>query len=202
MLLSERTIIVVKGELSMTDERIVELYLRRDESAVAETQQKYGHYLTKIAYNILNDMEDSLESVNDTYMRAWKAMPPHRPKVLSSFLAKITRRVAIDVIRKRTREKRVPSEYTYSLSELEECIPDGNAAEQEAEAALLAKAINQYLRTLPQETRNLFVGRYYFLDSLKDAANYCGMSEAKAKTLLYRTRCGLKDYLEKEGFYI
>lgn len=186
----------------MTDERIVDLYWRRDESAVAETQQKYGHYLTKIAYNILNDMEDSLESVNDTYMRAWKAMPPHRPRVLSSFLAKITRRVAIDVVRKRTREKRIPSEYTYSLAELEECISGGETAEQMIEVELLAKAINQFLRTLPQETRNLFIGRYYFLDSLKDAANYCSMSEAKAKTLLYRTRCGLKEYLEKEGFYI
>lgn len=186
----------------MTDERIVDLYWRRDQSAVAETQQKYGHYLTKIAYNILNDMEDSLESVNDTYMRAWKAMPPHRPKVLSTFLAKITRRVAIDIVRKRTRDKRIPSEYTCSLTELEECVSDGTSAEQKVEVELLAKAINQYLRTLPQETRNLFIGRYYFLDSLKDAAAYCGMSEAKAKTLLYRTRCGLKEHLEKEGFYI
>lgn len=186
----------------MTDEKIVDLYWRRDESAVAETQAKYGHYLTKIAYNILNNMEDSLESVNDTYMRAWKAMPPHKPQVLSTFLAKITRRVAIDVVRKRTREKRVPTEYTCSLTELEECISDGSTAEQQIEVDLLAKTINQYLRTLQKETRELFICRYYFLDSLKDAAKYCKMSEAKAKTLLYRTRCGLKDYLEKEGFHI
>lgn len=186
----------------MTDEKIVDLYWSRDESAVAETQQKYGHYLTKIAYNILNNMEDSLECVNDTYMRAWKAMPPHRPQVLSAFLAKITRRVAIDVVRKRTREKRIPSEYTFSLSELEDCISDGSTAEQQMEVDFLAKSINQYLHTLPKETRNLFVCRYYFLDSLKDAAKHCGMSEAKAKTLLYRTRCGLKEHLEKEGFHI
>lgn len=186
----------------MTDEKIVDLYWRRDESAVAETQEKYGHYLTKIAYNILNDMEDSLESVNDTYMRAWKAMPPHRPQVLSTFLAKITRRVSIDVIRKRNRTKRIPTEYTYSLTELEECVSDGSTAENQVEVECLAQAINQYLRKLPKETRNLFVCRYYFLDSLKDAAKYCDMSEAKAKTLLYRTRCGLKEHLEKEGFYI
>ncbi len=202
MRLSKRTIIAVKGVSSMTDERIVDLYWKRDESAVAQTQEKYGHYLTKIAYNILGNMEDSLESVNDTYMRAWKAMPPHRPKVLSVFLAKITRRTAIDVVRRHTREKRIPSEYIYSLTELEECIPDGNTAEQAVEAELLAKAINRCLCTLPQETRNLFIGRYYSLDSLKDAANYCGMSETKAKALLYRTRCGLKEYLQKEGFYI
>lgn len=186
----------------MTDEKIVDLYWKRDESAVAETQQKYEHYLTKIAYNILNDIEDSLESVNDTYLRAWKAMPPHRPAVLSTFLAKITRRVAIDMVRKRNRGKRIPSEYTYSLTELEDCIPCGSGPEHKAETALLAKVINEYLRTLPEETRNLFIGRYFFLDSLKEAAAYCGMSEAKAKTLLYRTRCGLKECLEKEGFFI
>lgn len=186
----------------MTDEMIVDLYWRRDESAIAETQQKYEKYLTKIAYNILYNLEDSMESVNDTYMRAWKAMPPHRPKVLSTFLAKITRRVAIDMVRRHNRNKRVPSEYTTSLTELEECLSNGNTAETKLEEGLLATAINQYLRTIPEENRNLFIGRYFFLDSLKDAAKYCGMSEAKAKTVLYRTRLGLKEYLEKEGFYL
>lgn len=186
----------------MTDEKIVDLYWERDESAVARTQEKYGHYLTKIAYNILNDMEDSLESVNDTYLRAWKAIPPHRPQVLSTFLAKITRRVAIDMVRRRTREKRIPTEYTYSLTELEDCLSDGSTAEQKLEVEFLAKSISQYLRGVSQEARTLFICRYYYLDSLKDAAKYCNMSESKAKTLLYRTRCGLKEYLEKEGFYI
>ncbi|MGN1157597.1 MAG: RNA polymerase sigma factor, partial [Agathobacter sp.] len=115
---------------------------------------------------------------------------------------KITRRVAIDMVRRHNRNKRVPSEYTTSLTELEECLSNGNTAETKLEEGLLATAINQYLRTIPEENRNLFIGRYFFLDSLKDAAKYCGMSEAKAKTVLYRTRLGLKEYLEKEGFYL
>lgn len=186
----------------MTDERIVQLYWNRDESAVAETQSKYGRYLTKIAYNILTDMEDSLESVNDTYMHAWKSMPPHRPSVLSTYLAKITRRVAIDILRKKSRDKRIPSEYTFSLSELDDLISNGHRMEEQIEAEELAKVINAYLKTISAEARQLFVGRYFFLDSLKDAARYCGMSEAKAKSMLYRTRCGLKAYLEQEGYYI
>lgn len=186
----------------MTDEKIVDLYWRRDESAVTETQLKYEKYLTKVAYNILYDLEDSMESVNDTYLRAWKAIPPHRPQVLSTFLAKITRRVAIDMVRRRNRSKRVPSEYTASLTELEECIADRNTPEMELDGELLADAINKYLRTLPEATRSLFIGRYFYMDSLKEAAQYCEMSEAKAKTLLYRTRQGLKEYLEKEGFYL
>lgn len=186
----------------MTDERIVQFYWDRDESAVAETQSKYGRYLTKIAYNILTDMEDSLESVNDTYMYAWKSIPPHRPGVLSTYLAKITRRVSIDILRKKNREKRIPSEYTFSLYELKDCISDHNRTEQKIEAEELAKAIQTYLKTVSPEARRLFIGRYYFLDSLKDVAKYCNMSEAKAKSMLYRTRCGLKSYLEQEGYYI
>lgn len=186
----------------MTDEKIVQLYWDRNESAIAETQSKYGRYLTKIAYNILTDMEDSLESVNDTYLYAWKSIPPHRPNVLSTYLAKITRRVAIDCVRKKNRQKRIPSEYTYSLSELDECISNDSSTEQRLETEELGKIINAYLKTLSPEARHLFIGRYFFLDSLKDVANYCGMSESKAKSMLYRTRCGLKKYLEQEGYYI
>ena len=186
----------------MTDEKIVDLYWQRDESAVSETQVKYGRYLTKIAYNILTDMQDSLESVNDTYMYAWKAMPPHRPTILSTFLAKITRRAAIDIVRKKNRDKRIPSEYTFSLSELEECISDQRTVEQKIEAEELGNLIKKYLKTISPEARQLFIGRYFFLDPLKEVARYCGMSEAKAKSMLYRTRCGLREYLNQEGYYV
>ena len=87
-----------------------------------------------------------------------------------------------------------------SLTELEDCLESGGTPEEEMEVKLLADAINEFLRTLPRDARNLFVGRYYYLDSLKDVAEYCGMSESRAKSLLFRTRCNLKVYLEKEGF--
>ena len=186
----------------MTDEKIIELYWNREEAAVAETQSKYGRYLTKIAYNILSDIEDSLESVNDTYMHAWKSIPPHRPNQLSSYLAKITRRGSIDILRKKSRGKRIPSEYICSLSELDELLSDRKSVEAKLEAEELGKTINAYLKTISPEARRLFIGRYFFLDSLKDVAKYCNMSESKAKSMLYRTRCGLKTYLEKEGYSI
>lgn len=37
----------------MQDEMIVDLYWKRDESAISETERKYGRYLSKIAYNML-----------------------------------------------------------------------------------------------------------------------------------------------------
>ena len=184
----------------MQDEIIVALYWKRNESAISETERKYGRYLSKIAHNILSDWEDSKETVNDTYLKAWNSMPPHKPNVLSTYLGKITRQLSIDAFRTRNREKRKPSEYAVSLSELEDCVSGEETTEQSVDLKLLAEAINTYLYTLPTETRNVFVGRYYFADSIKEVADYYGISEPKVKSMLYRTRQGLKDYLEKEGF--
>lgn len=184
----------------MEDNMIVALYWKRDEAAIRETEQKYGRYLSKIAYNILADMEDSKEIVNDTYLKAWNSMPPHQPNVLSTYLGKITRQLSIDVFRYRKREKRRASEYAISLSELKECVSGGNTTEQNMDLQLLAEAINTYLYTLNPEARNTFVGRYYYMDSIKEVASYYDMSESRVKSMLHRTRKGLKAYLKKEGF--
>ena len=186
----------------MLDEEIVNLYWKRDERAIRETKTAYGRYLHKIAYNVLSDIEDCRESVNDTYLAAWNSMPPNRPSILSTYLGKITRRISIDIFRKKNCEKRRASEYALSLDELQECVPGGNLPEEELEVKMLAKAINEFLRLQSDDARNLFIGRYYFLDSLRDVARYCGMSESKAKTILYRTRCNLKAHLEQEGFVL
>ena len=184
----------------MKDAEIVALYWERNEEAIQQTQRKYGAYLSKIAYNILSDFEDSKECVNDTYLKAWDSMPPHRPDVLSTYLGKIARQLSIDMFRKKHSTKRYASEYALSLDELGDSFSDGSTPEQSFDAKLLDAAINRFLRTLPHEARNTFLGRYYFFDSLKEVARYCGMSEAKAKSLLYRTRQSLKAYLVKEGF--
>lgn len=186
----------------MEDERIISLYWQRDETAIRETEERYGHYLLKIAYNVLSDLEDSKESVNDTYLKAWNSIPPHRPNVLSAYLGKITRELSIDIFRKRKSKKRQPSEYLLSLSELSESVSDGDSTEGAVNLKLLAESISSFLRTLPPEARNTFVGRYYFLDSIRAVAEYYGMSESKVKSLLHRTRIKLKHHLEQEGFFL
>lgn len=190
----------------MQDIDIVKLYWERSELAIEETQKKYERYLTKIAYNILADNEDSKESVNDTYLAAWNSIPPHRPEVLSTYLGKLTRRISIDIFRRKSRVKRKSSEYELSLAELGEdtaVMADNRFEPEEAmDVKLLAGVINVFLRELPEDARNLFIGRYYFLDPLKNVADYCGMTESKAKSMLFRTRNKLRDYLREEGYYI
>jgi RNA polymerase sigma-70 factor (ECF subfamily) len=184
----------------LEDSQIVSLYWDRNETAIAQTEKKYGVYLSKIAYNILADREDTQESVNDTYLAAWNSIPPHRPSILSTYLGKLTRRISIDCFRSRTRQKRQAGEYAISLEELGDCVSGGNTTEEIVNVRLLADAIGIYLRTLPADTRNAFLARYYFLDPIREVAKNCGMTESKCKTVLHRTRLGLKAYLEKEGF--
>lgn len=183
----------------MDDSQIVALYWDRNETAIDHTDKKYGRYLTKIAYNILADREDSQESVNDTYLAAWNSMPPHRPNVLSAYLGKLTRRISIDLFRKKNSQKRGGSQYDLSLQELESCVGE-NTTEQALDAQLLSQAIESYLRSIGEEARNVFIGRYYYLDPVKTVAGYCHISESKAKILLHRTRQGLWEHLQKEGF--
>ncbi|MBQ7124362.1 MAG: sigma-70 family RNA polymerase sigma factor [Oscillospiraceae bacterium] len=186
----------------MDDLKIIELFFDRKEYAIAETERKYGCYLSKIAYNILFDTEDSKECVNDTYMKAWNTIPPQKPNILRTFLGKITRRLAIDIFRKKHAEKRGNSEYAISLSELDECIPDKYSAETEFEQKELSKSINLFLASLSKENRDIFVCRYFYSDSIKEIASFFGTSESKIKSSLFRSRKILKDQLLKEGFYL
>lgn len=184
----------------MKDEEIVALYWSRNEDAIAETSRKYGAYLSKIAYNVLYDPHDSEECVNDTFLKAWNSMPTHRPSVLSCYLGRIARQLAVDVYRKKHAQKRYASEYALSLAELGDTFSDGSTPEQELHAAALCDAMDAFLHSLPPAARTMFIGRYYFFDSLKTIAEYCGTAEGTVKSSLFRTRQALKAYLIKEGF--
>ena len=138
--------------------------------------------------------------MNDAYLGAWNSIPPHRPDVLPAYLAKLTRRCAIDMFRRRHREKQRESEYTLSLDELADCVTGGDTPEETVELTELTQAIETYLRSLNSEARTAFIARYFFLDSVREIAVCHHMSESKVKSLLFRLRKGLRDYLIKEGF--
>ncbi len=181
----------------MQDAEIVALFLEHDEGAVSAAREKYGRYIQKIAYNFTGDLSDSEELLNDVLLRAWSSIPPQEPKDLRSYLSMLTRRAAVDLLRKRGRQKR-SSEYSVSLSELEECLPGGSDPEREADSKLLAEAMNRWLNTLSQEQRTAFVCRYYYSDPISAIAKNIGASSPKVKSMLFRLRAGLKAFLEKE----
>ncbi len=182
----------------MKDNEIIDLYWERKETAIAESADKYGSYCHSISYNILHNNEDADECVNDTWLGAWKSMPPQRPERLSTYLGKITRNLSLNRFKKYTAEKRGLGQTELVLSELEDCIPDETSVEQIVDEMLLVKTINDFLYTQPEQKRNIFIRRYWYLFPIKDIAAVYDMSESKVASLLFRMRNDLKTHLEKE----
>jgi len=182
----------------MDDSRIIDLYFSRSEEAIAQTEKKYGSYCYCIAYNILTNKEDAEESVSDTYMTAWRAMPPRRPNVLSAFLGKITRHISIDRWRARSAYRRGGGEITLALEELEDCVAGTKNVEAEVLGKETVRAYIRFLDSLPVTERRVFLLRYWYLESVDSIASKFGFSQSKVKSMLYRTRSRLRQQLEKE----
>ena len=183
----------------MEDNAIIDLFCARSESAIAAASQKYGAYCTKIAMNILRSSEDADECVNDAYLAAWNAIPPHRPSIFSAFLGKITRNLAFDKYKSRNAKKRGGNEIELILDELEDCIASQNDVEAEFDAKQTSKIINEFLYSIESEQRAVFVRRYWYSDGIADIASRFNMSQSKVKSMLFRIRNKLKVYLETEG---
>ena len=183
----------------MKDNEIIELYWNRDEAAITATADTYGNYCYSIAYNILYNNEDAEECVNDTWMNAWKSIPPHRPNRLSSYLGKITRNLSLNRYKLLTAQKRGMGQVELALSELEGCVPAQTNMDKITDEMVLVSAIEAFLRAQPRTERNIFVGRYWYLYPIRDLARAYRMSESKIASLLYRMRNKLKLHLEKEG---
>lgn len=183
----------------MEDERIVELYWRRSESAIGETDRKYGPYCRAIAYNVLASREDAEECVDDTWLKAWNAMPDKRPARLAPFLGRITRNLALDRLDRRLSRKRGGGEAALCLEELADCLPAGRDPEAELEAKELARYIRAFAAGLPETERRLFTARYFFMASVGEIAQKSGLSQSKVKVSLYNSRKKLLRFLQKEG---
>lgn len=184
----------------MTDEKIIQLYFDRNEQAITQTAEKYGRLTNSIAYNILNNREDAEECVNDTYAGLWNAIPPEKPRNFTAFICKIARNLSLKRLEYLTREKRSP-DITLSLEELSDILPDNRYSPEISEEDI-GKAISDFLRTEKQDSRNVFIRRYYFFDSVKEISKRFDFTESKVKNMLFATRNKLKDYLIKEGIEI
>lgn len=184
----------------MDDVKIVQLYWDRDEQAITETADKYGNYCTAIARNILGIYEDAEECVNDTYLKAWNAIPPQRPKLLSAFLGKITRNLSINRYKYNTADKRGGGELPAVLEELAGCVSGKDHTELAYERKELVAAINKFLGELTPQKRNIFLCRYWYTDSIDEIAARYSMTSFAVSMTLTRVRAKLRSYLVERGF--
>lgn len=182
----------------MDDREIITLYQSRDETAITETDRKYGPFCRRVAENILTVREDAEECVSDTYHAAWNAIPPQEPRSLRAFLGRIVRNLSLD----RWRAGRARKRYNgveVLLSELEDCVPDGETAEEALDRRALGETISRWLDGLPEEERRLFLRRYWYGDAVKTLAEEAGCTENQMAQRMLRLRKQLRRVLEAEG---
>ena len=182
----------------MEDARIVQLYWERNEAAISATADKYGAYCASIARNILGDPEDVEECVSDTYLRAWNAIPPHRPQILPAFLGRITRNLALNRYRHSRADKRGGGRLPAVLEELS-FVTGGEDAEQALDRREVVDAVNSFLAGLPARKRTIFLCRYWYLDSIAEIGARFGMTEGSVSVTLSRLRRKLRDHLLERG---
>ena len=185
----------------LDDSAIIELYWQRDEDAILHTDIKYRRVLMTVAYNIVHDKRDCEECLNDTYMGAWKTIPPTRPNALRAFLTTVMRRVAVNRYTRNIRKSVVPSEMTVSFSELED-ITSGTSVESEFDSVLFGKALSDFLRTLSKRRRFIFMSRYYVCNTVDKIADDLNLSRSTVNKELAFIRKELKEKLESEGLFL
>ena len=186
----------------MDDTNIIALYWELNEIAIAETDVKYRRYLFSIAYNIVHDKQDCEECLNDTYIGAWNAMPPSKPNVLKAFLTTITRRIAIKRYHSNTRQRRIPSEMTVSLSELEDFIAGDGDVDADFDADRLGHIISEFVHSLSDRRQFIFISRYYVSEPVNTIARDLHLSRSMVNKELASIRKTLKEKLEKEGYSV
>ena len=186
----------------MEDKQIIELFWQRNEAAIEETSKKYGAYCFTIADNILNNQEDAEECLNDTWLKAWNAIPPQKPDNLRLFLAKITRNLSLNRVEAQNAKKRGSGEFALVLDELSECIASYSDVENTYLAKELGESVRKFVRKLPEREGNVFVRRYFFMESVVAIAKKYRLTENHVMVMLSRTRKKLKKYLIKEGYHI
>ncbi|MBE6565871.1 MAG: sigma-70 family RNA polymerase sigma factor [Ruminococcaceae bacterium] len=184
----------------MEDRQIVDLYWARSESAITETDKKYGRYCHYIAYQILSDDLDAEEIVNDTYLKTWNTVPPNYPDPLKTYVGMISNQLALNRYDEKTAAKRGGGKMPLIFHELDECLADDEESIDIAEAIVLRDLLNRFIWSLPKKTRNIFVRRYWYASSLAEIAEEYGMKESAVAMLMFRTRQKLREFLQKEGF--
>lgn len=180
----------------MEDYQIVNLFWERSQSAITETDKKYGRMLMNISNSLVSSIQDAEECVNDTYLSAWNCMPNERPTFLGAFLSKIIRRISISKFRSKHRQKR--GGFNFIIEELSDAVPDNSDIYTDFENGRLSDSLNKFIYSLEDDKKYVFLRRYFYSDSLSTISLNTGYSESKIKSILFRMRLSLKKMLEEE----
>lgn len=193
---------LIEKQAVVADEQIIEMYWQRNELAIQETDKKYGQFLFRIAYNILHDRLDCEECQNDAYIDTWNAIPPTRPIVFSAFITQITRRIALDRYKEKSRKKRIPSKLTVSIEDMNETLHNYSMVDAHYDIKEIGRLINEYVKNLSDRQRYIFIDRFYLAESVETISTDLSISVATVYREIEKIKQGLKIHLERNDVYI
>ena len=185
---------------NISDETLIMLYQSRSEIAISETKTKYGKLIFAVAKGIIQNDADAEECESDTYSGLWNSIPPEHPRNLKAYCIKIARNLALKKLAYYTAEKRNKNK-TVSYEALIEELGELPGSDKEISESELTEDLNVFLERLKDRDRKIFVLRYWYMLSISEVAAECHVSENHVKTILFRTRNKLKDWLIERGYY-
>ena len=191
-----------KGVISVDDKSIIALFFFRDEKAITESDNKYGHYCRTISFNVLNDRQDADECTNDTYLQAWNTIPPTKPESLKAYLGKIVRNISLNKLKAKQTQKRKSDEFSAAYDELENVLTSNQTIDEHIDEIHLRELIEKFLDKQTKENRKIFIARYWYFESVREISTKLGITESKTKMSLMRMRNSLRSFLEQEGVVV
>lgn len=185
----------------MEDKFIIEMLWQRSESALRELEIKYGKALHLISYNILKNHEDAEECVNDTYLGVWKTIPPEKPNSLYAFVCRITRNLSLKRYQYNKADKR-NFKNAVNLEEISDFIAEEDFCAHEFKDSELTRILEDWLWSLTENNRYIFIRRYWYMDEIETIANALSVSNASVYLRIDRMKKKLKDYLKQREVFL
>jgi len=154
----------------------------RHRDAVAECARSYHLVLGRLCIALLGSQADADEAVQETLLRAHRAMPSYRGDgTIRAWLCGIARHVCANVLESRRRGR-----------ELLELVPEPDEVRDAFSARRRARDIRQALAKLKPSERDLLVLRYVADLSHREIAAACGIDETAARKRLSRALARLR----------
>jgi RNA polymerase sigma-70 factor (ECF subfamily) len=166
----------------------------RDESAYMQLMERYGRLLWKIGWDILKDTADSAnveDCVSEVFYKLWKSPEKFDPEkgTIKNYLAQMMKNTAIDVCRKRAREKTEALESVELSANNEDGPLDAIIRSEDERALRLA------LNNLNGRDRELIDRRYFLGQKPSQISEEMRLPIREVENRLYRLKGSLRKQL-------
>lgn len=169
-----------------TDAELVKAILNGEKHVFAELVRRYERPVRAVAIDVLGDYHSATDVSQDAFVKDYERLTGLRkPESFGPWLMKITRRCALDSVRRRPKETRLETNVAAAIEN-----PNGQLDEDKQR--LLAAVVK-----LPKAEKQAVMLRYFSDNSVNDVAEILGRSTGTVTKQLSRARVRLRKIIER-----